>query len=127
MAIVSYLASVVFGLSSAATWGVGDFSGGLATRRTPVRTVVIISQLVGLIALILLALLRAEAAPLPVDIIWGAAAGVAGQIGLVALYQAMAVGQMGIAAPVTAVICPALPSPFGIGARGAAGLRSRRG
>ena len=122
MAIVSDLASVAFGLSSAATWGVGDFSGGLATRRTPVRTVVIISQIAGLGALILLALLRAEAAPLPADIFWGAAAGIVGQIGLVALYRAMAIGQMGIAAPVTAVLSATLPALFGIITQGAPGV-----
>ncbi len=114
MATLSDLASVAFGLSSAATWGVGDFSGGLATRRTPVRTVIIVSQIIGLVTLVVLALLRTEAAPLPEDILWGAAAGVVGQIGLVALYRAMAIGQMGIAAPVTAVLSATLPALFGI-------------
>jgi drug/metabolite transporter (DMT)-like permease len=110
----SEFAAVAFGLTSAATFGVGDFIGGLATRRTSVRTVVLISHGVGLILLVLLALIRAEPAPLPADIAWGAAAGIAGQLGVIALYRAMAIGQMGIAAPVTAVLSAALTALVGM-------------
>jgi drug/metabolite transporter (DMT)-like permease len=109
----SEFAAVAFGLASAATFGIGDFIGGVATRRTSVRTVVIISHAVGLILMVVLAIFRSEPAPLSVDIFWGAAAGIVGQIGVVALYQAMAIGQMGIAAPVTAVLSAALPALVG--------------
>jgi drug/metabolite transporter (DMT)-like permease len=44
---------------------------------------------------------------------WGAAAGIAGLIGLMGLYRAMAIGQMGIAAPVTAVLAAGLPVVVG--------------
>ncbi len=110
----SEFTAVAFGLASAATFGVGDFSGGLATRRTSVRTVIVISHTVGLILLLVLALLRGEPTPLTVDILWGAAAGVVGQVGLVAMYRAMAIGQMGIAAPITAVLSATLPAVFGM-------------
>lgn len=105
--------SVTFGLASAATWGIGDFSGGLATRRAPVLTVVLLSQLTGLSAILVLALLRAEANPMLSDVAWGAVAGVVGQVGLFALYRAMAIGQMGIAAPITAVLAAGIPALFG--------------
>jgi uncharacterized membrane protein len=108
------LAAVAFGLASAATFGVGDFIGGLTTRRTSVRTVIVISHTIGLLLMVLLAVFSAEAAPLPIDVFWGAAAGIVGQVGLIALYRAMAIGQMGIAAPVTAVLSAALPAVFGM-------------
>jgi drug/metabolite transporter (DMT)-like permease len=47
-------------------------------------------------------------------LLWGAAAGFGGGLGLVALYRALAIGQMGINAPVAAVITGALPVLFGI-------------
>src|SRR6266545_2888320 len=51
------LATVVFGLASALSWGAGDFSGGLATKRAPVFGVLAIGQMAGLLLLIMLALL----------------------------------------------------------------------
>jgi drug/metabolite transporter (DMT)-like permease len=109
----SEFAAVIFGLASAATWGVGDFSGGLATRRVPVLTVTLLSQVAGLILLALLALLWQENLPSLVDVGWGGLAGLIGLIGLMALYRAMAIGQMGIAAPVAAVISASLPVAVG--------------
>ncbi len=106
------VAAVVFGLISAVSWGIADFNGGMATRRAPVLTVVLLSQSVGFVLIVALALLRAEAAPTISDLIWGAAAGLIGLIGLVALYRAMAIGQMGIAAPVGAVLAAGLPAVF---------------
>ncbi len=114
----SDFAAVAFGLASAVTWGVGDFSGGLATRRNPVLSVVLISQTMGMLVLIALAIFRAEAAPAVSDVVWGAAAGIVGQVGLIAFYRAMAVGQVGIAAPVTAVLAAGIPVIFGALAQG---------
>ncbi|MCC7446572.1 MAG: DMT family transporter [Anaerolineae bacterium] len=113
MTFGSDFAAVAFGLASAVTWGVGDFSGGLATRRNPVLSVVLISQTMGMLVLIALAIFRAEATPAVSDILWGAAAGVVGQVGLIAFYRAMAVGQVGVAAPVTAVLAAGIPVIFG--------------
>ena len=127
MATGSGTASVVFGLTSAATWGIADFSGGLATRRTPVLTVVLLSQTTGLILLALLALASAESTPTIQDVLWGAAAGVIGQIGLFALYQAMAIGQMGIAAPLTGVLAASVPVIFGAFAQGLPEIRHLAG
>src|SRR5262245_24572191 len=110
----SEFAAVIFGLASAATWGVGDFSGGLATRRVSVLTVTLLSQVAGLILCILLALAWSEKLPSVGDIAWGALAGILGLAGLVALYRAMAIGQMGIAAPITAVIAATLPVTVGV-------------
>jgi hypothetical protein len=37
------LLALLFGLGSAASWGAGDFSGGLATKRSDVYTVVLVT------------------------------------------------------------------------------------
>ncbi len=105
--------SVVFGLASAAAWGAGDFSGGLASKRTSVYGVVIASQVVGIILLFALALIFAGPLPTPTELLWGGAAGMAGAIGLIALYRALATGQMGVAAPVSAVLAAGVPVVFG--------------
>jgi uncharacterized membrane protein len=108
------LAAVVFGLASALSWGAGDFSGGLATKRAPVFGVLTIGQVVGLLLLIVLALVWGEPLPAAVDLGWGLVAGIAGAVGLASLYRALAVGQMGMVAPLSAVLTAGLPALFGV-------------
>lgn len=112
------LAAVAFGLLSALSWGAGDFNGGLATRKTSVAGVVLISHVFGLLLLVALALLAAEPLPAPQDAVWGGVAGLAGLGGLVALYRALASGRMGIAAPISGVLTAGLPVLFSIGSSG---------
>lgn len=107
-------ATIVLALISAATWGSGDFGGGLLTRRTPLFGVVLGSQLVGTVIALVLAVGRGETAPLPADLAWSVLGGLAGGIGIAALYRALAVGRMGIVAPVTGVIAALIPVVAGI-------------
>ena len=106
--------TIFWGLGSAVTWGIGDFCGGLATRRTSVWTVVLYSQAVGMVLLLALAFAFGETIPGGRDLFWGAVAGLAGIVGLLALYQAMALGQMALVAPLTAIIALSIPVIAGI-------------
>jgi drug/metabolite transporter (DMT)-like permease len=74
--------------------------------------------MIGLLMLALLALLFAESLPSLVDMLWGAAAGLSGLLGIVAFYRALAIGQMGIISPVTAVIGSTVPVAVGIVTQG---------
>lgn len=107
-------AAIFFGLASAASWGAGDFSGGLASKRQSTAVVIVVSQLFGVIILVGLALLWQESVPAARGLLYGALAGIAGAFGLVALYRGLATGQMGVVAPLTAVIAAGLPVLFGI-------------
>ena len=90
-------------------WGAGDFCGGVATKATQVYRVIISSQLVSLILLVILAVVTQEAL-LPFDQwLLAGAAGIIGAIGMIALYRALAIGQMGVAAPVSAVVAAGVP------------------
>ncbi len=95
------MASVVLALAAAALWGTGDFLGGLATRRLPVLTVLFWSQLVGLLALVVW--IAASGATRPGGgLLYAAGAGIAGVVGLGCLYRGLAIGAMGIVAPISA-------------------------
>lgn len=96
-------------LLSAGFYGAADFTGGLATRRAAALPVVLISQACGLILVALAIPLLPQATPSSGDLWWGAAAGVAGGIGVGLLYRALATGTMSVVAPVTAVTAVALP------------------
>ncbi|MEM3031623.1 MAG: EamA family transporter [Nitrososphaerota archaeon] len=109
---------VMLGLASAFSWGSGDFVGGLASKHSNVLTVVTISQIVGLATLALLGLLVGEPPPDTGTLLWSSAAGLAGGAGLIALYSALAMGEMGVVAPVTGVVTAAVPVVFGISLEG---------
>ncbi|HEX2481105.1 MAG TPA: DMT family transporter [Methylomirabilota bacterium] len=105
----SAVGSVALGLASAASWGAGDFAGGLASRRAPALGVVVASQAVGIALLVVLSTVTAEAAPSVRQVLWAALAGANGALGLFALYSALASGRMGIAAPVSGVVGALVP------------------
>lgn len=108
------LDTVGFALAASLSWGAGDFSGGVATRRAKVLSVVITAHAIGLILLIALALIWSEPFPTTLDIFWGSVAGLAGAVGVVAFYQSLSVGRMGIIAPITAMLSAAVPVLFGV-------------
>jgi drug/metabolite transporter (DMT)-like permease len=94
--------AVALGLSSSLFWGLGDFLGGLQSRRVRVLAVLLVSQASGLAAIAIgIAIARPEAPPL-VDLWPAAAAGLAGAIALSAFYRALAIGTMSIVAPISA-------------------------
>ena len=100
---------VVLALASAAMYGAADFLGGLASRRASAIAIVVLSQFAGLIALGLMLPLLPATTPSRGDWIWGAAAGVAGGIGVALLYRALAIGTMAVVAPITAVCAVTIP------------------
>ena len=111
--IGSELWALLCGLGSAAAWGAGDFSGGLASRRSDVYVVVAVAEAVGVIPLFVFALLWGGDLPSLRYILWGSAGGVVGVVGLLALYRALSVGHMGVVAPVTSVVAAVLPLLLG--------------
>jgi uncharacterized membrane protein len=101
--------AVFFGLISAVTWGAGDFSGGMAVKRTNPYGAVIAAHAVSLVVLLVLGTVTGEPVPPARDLLWGCVAGVGGGIGLALLYSALASGQMSIASPVSALVAAGLP------------------
>ncbi len=102
------MAAVVLALAAAAAWGTGDFFGGLASRRTHVLTVLAISQLVGLLGVLVWLLASGDRWPGWSNALPAAGAGLAGAVGLACLYRGMAIGAMGIVAPISAT-APVVP------------------
>ena len=106
------------GLSAAVAWGAADFSGGLATKKANAFGVVVVTHGTGLLFMLALALLRHDPLPGRNAILWGIAAGLSGGVGLALFYRALAIGNMGINAPVTAVLAASLPVVIGFREQG---------
>jgi drug/metabolite transporter (DMT)-like permease len=105
--------SVVFALPAALAYGLADFAGGIAARRNPVLVVAAVMQAAGLVALLpALVLLPGEWSIAAVGT--GALAGVAGALGLLLYLRGLAVGPMGLVAPLSAVVGAGLPLVLGM-------------
>jgi len=115
--------TIFYSLVAAASWGAGDFSGGLATKRISVFSVVIVSQMVGLLIFVLLAIFVEGGVPALDDMMWGGMAGVFGGTGLLALYYGLSQGRMGVVAPVSAVVMSIVPVIVGMLAEGFPGTQ----
>jgi drug/metabolite transporter (DMT)-like permease len=97
-----------FALSAGCFFGAGDFLGGFASQRAPAVLVLAASQLVGLIGVAIWLVLASDPLPPRSDLLAAAGAGVAGSLGILALYSGLSIGAMAIVAPVSAM-SPAVP------------------
>lgn len=105
--------AIALALGASLTWGCGDFLGGLKSRSLHVLTVLALSQLAGLAAVLVWLAVSGDELPGLETLAVAAAGGVAGCLGLVALYRGMALGAMGIVAPVSG-IAAVVPFTFGL-------------
>jgi drug/metabolite transporter (DMT)-like permease len=94
--------AALLALLSSLLWGASDFLGGTATRRLPGTTVVVLSQAVALAVLVPI-VLAVDAGPVGPVLAPSVAAGVVGPLALVAFYRALALGTMGVVAPIAAL------------------------
>ena len=101
--------SIIFGFFAAASWGAGDFAGGLASRRTGVYRAAFYGLAFGLV--LLLAAIPFIHEPAMPWYLWilDIFAGVINAIGMMIFYRALAEGQMSVAAPVSALMTAGLP------------------
>lgn len=101
--------SIIYGLLSAATWGAGDFAGGLSSRNVGPYRAVFYADFLGLLILVAASFVYRESLPSTSGWINSLLAGVLGSFGLIILYYSLSLGQMSIAAPVSALFAALLP------------------
>ncbi len=94
---------ILLGVGSAAAWGTGDFAGGLAARRAGGMLATGGAQVVGFILLLGAVAILRPPSPDPSTLVLGAIGGVAGGLGLAALYRGLGMGAMGLVSAVSGV------------------------
>ncbi len=87
---------VAAGVLSALAFGAGDFAGALASRRAGALVVVAGAHVAGFIALLVGVIVVRPPLPGVDAALLAVAAGIAGLVGLAALYRGMSLGSMGI-------------------------------
>jgi drug/metabolite transporter (DMT)-like permease len=107
--------NALIALAAAASWGGGDFSGGVGVKAAGGTTagalrLVIVAHGVSLAVLLVLLALHPGPRPSGVLLAWGLMAGVAAAISLTAFYIALSRGAMGASAAVSGLIAAAIPA-----------------
>ncbi len=110
--IPSGMLGIFYALTSAASWGTGDFSGGYATRSRDQYQVLYLMTIPGIVILAVIAWGVGEPFPGAADILWASSAGLVGAFGLASLYRGLSIGSAAVVAPTAAVIGAGLPVAF---------------
>ena len=105
---------VLLGLVVAVTYGTGDFFGGLAARRVPVLWVVFLSHALAAVLVVAIVGLDHNSHPTREDIVIGIVAGIVGMVSVALFYRGLAIGRMGMVAPITAVVSAIVPVAWGL-------------
>lgn len=105
--------TLLLSLFAAASYGLGDFNGGIFSRRGGAWAVSLVAQIGGT-ALVLLVALVDGGSPTAADFGWAVVAGVANGFGTAFLYRGLASGRMGVVAPVSGVGAVVVPVLVGL-------------
>jgi drug/metabolite transporter (DMT)-like permease len=93
------LFAAALALGAAASWGIGDFLGGLKSRSLRPVAVLIVAQPIGCALLGIWVAVRGQGPP-GSAVLWACLAALFGTTGLIAFYRGMAAGALSIVAPI---------------------------
>jgi len=127
LASAHQLVSVGFSLAAGLCWGTSDFTGGYAAKRSDAFLVTLLAHGAGFTLMLALALLTHASYPSPSSRSWAVMAGLLGGSALAIFYRALASGDMGLTAPVAAVLGAAIPAAFAMITQGMPGTLSIAG
>ncbi|RYP81356.1 DMT family transporter [Nocardioides guangzhouensis] len=105
--------TVLLALAGAVFYGLSDFVGGLASRRTSAWSVAFLAALGGAVFVLVAGVVRGGD-PTGTDFAWGLLAGVGNGFGTAFLYRGLAGGRMGVVAPISAVGAALVPVAVGL-------------
>lgn len=112
------LTSSLYALGTVCCWGLSDFIGGYTARRFQPFLLAGLGHFAGTIYVCTLALAGHQPIPPLSHMAWAAAGGACGGAALGLFYRALSQGNMGVTAPVSAVLSAAIPGAFTILTRG---------
>ena len=99
-----------FSLAAVFAWGTSDFLGGYASRRINAFLLTTVVNVGGLLLMVTLATTSHAQLPTGHSVVWMMAAGISGGASLAIFFRALALGRMGLTAPVAAVLGAAIPT-----------------
>ena len=115
----AHLPPATYSVAAVFIWGASDFAGGYGSRRANAFVLTAFSHACAFALMSLIALGQGRPFPDKISIFWAIAAGAVGGFALAIFYRALASGQMGLSAPVAALMGAAIPTMVDIALEGA--------
>lgn len=116
---LTQLAPAVYSVAAVFLWGAADFSGGMGSRRANAFVLTAFSHVCAFGLMFTIAIGQHGAFPSRASIVWAVVAGASGGFSLALFYRALASGQMGLTAPIAALVGAAIPTMVDIALEGA--------
>jgi drug/metabolite transporter (DMT)-like permease len=118
MPSLSQFAPAVYSVIAVFLWGAADFAGGYGSRRANAFVLTAFSHVCAFVLMFSIALGEHGVFPSGASIVWAVIAGASGGFSLAIFYKALASGQMGLAAPVAALVGAAIPTMVDVALEG---------
>jgi uncharacterized membrane protein len=110
MSIPAQYIPAAYSLTAVGVWGASDFLGGVGARRANAFLFTAIVHISGMVVMGTIALMVGSSFPGHASVVWSLMAGAVGGIALAFFYRSLASGNMGLIAPVAAVLSAAIPT-----------------
>ena len=123
MSVAAQYIPAAYSLTAVGVWGASDFLGGVGARRVNAFLFTAIVHSSGLVVGGTLALMTHAPFPGNTSLVWSLIAGSVGGMALALFYRSLASGNMGLVAPVAAVLGAAIPTIVTAFAAGFPGYR----
>jgi drug/metabolite transporter (DMT)-like permease len=115
---LAQFAPVVYSVIAVFLWGAADFAGGYGSRRANAFVLTAFSHFCALGLMLVIAFAQHGAFPSGASIVWALLAGAIGGFSLAIFYRALASGQMGLTAPIAALLGAAIPTMVDVAVEG---------
>src|SRR5579862_616292 len=110
MSLPAQYLPAAYSLTAVGVWGTSDFLGGMGARRANAFLFTAIVHISGMVMMGTLAVMTHALFPGVASVGWSLAAGALGGLALAFFYRALSRGNMGLVAPVAAVLSAAIPT-----------------
>jgi drug/metabolite transporter (DMT)-like permease len=111
-------APAVYSVIAVFLWGAADFAGGYGSRRANAFVLTAFSHVCAFVLMFSIAVGEHGTFPSGESIAWAIVAGASGGFSLSLFYKALASGQMGLVAPVSALVGAAIPTMVDVAIEG---------
>jgi drug/metabolite transporter (DMT)-like permease len=116
---LTQFAPAVYSVAAVCIWGTADFAGGYGSRRANAFVLTAFSHVCAFALMFGIALTQQGGFPSRTSILWALVAGAVGGFSLAIFYRALSLGQMGLTAPIAALLGAAIPTLADIAMEGA--------